>query len=33
MDPEYVTGKINSRILEFFLRQFCCLVFAPTQKS
>ena len=33
MDPEYVTGQINSRILELLLRQFCCLIFAPSQKS
>ena len=29
MDPEYVTGQINSRILERLLRKFCCLIFAP----
>ena len=33
MDPEYVTGQINSHILELLLRQFCCLIFAPSQKS
>ena len=33
MDPEYVTGKINSRILELLLRQFCRLIFAPSRKS
>ena len=33
MGPEYVTGKINCHILELFLRRFCCLVFAPSQKS
>ena len=33
MDPEYVTRQINSRILELLLRQFCCLIFAPSQKS
>ena len=33
MDPEYVTGQINSCILELLLRQFCCLIFAPSQKS
>ena len=33
MDPEYVTGKINSRILELLLRQFCRLIFPPSQKS
>ena len=32
MDPEYVTGQINSRILELLLRRFCCLIFAPSQK-
>ena len=33
MDPEYVTGQIKSRILELLLRQFCCLIFEPSQKS
>ena len=33
MDPDYVTEQINSRILELLLRQFCCLIFAPSQKS
>ena len=33
MDPEYVTGQSNSRILELVLRQFCCLIFAPSEKS
>ena len=33
MDPEYVTGQINSHILELLLRRFCCLIFAPSQKS
>ena len=33
MDPEYVIGQINSRILELLLRRFCCLIFAPSQKS
>ena len=33
MDPEYVTGQINSRILELLLRQFCRLIFAPSQQS
>ena len=33
MDPDYVTGQINSRILELLLRQFSCMVFAPSQKS
>ena len=30
MDPQYVTGQINSCILELLLRQFCCLIFAPS---
>ena len=33
MDPEYITEQINSRILELFLRRFCCLIFGPSQKS
>ena len=33
MDTEYITEQINSRILEHFLRRFCCLIFAPSQKS
>ena len=33
MYTEYVTDKINSRILELLLRRFCCLIFAPSQKS
>ena len=33
MGPEYVTGQINSRILEFLVRQFCYLVFVQSQKS
>ena len=33
MDPEYVTEQSNSRILELLLRQFCRLIFAPSQKS
>ena len=33
MDSEYVTGEINSRILELLLRQFCRLIFAPSRKS
>ena len=32
MDPEYVTGQINSRILELLLSRLCCLIFAPSQK-
>ena len=32
MDPEYVTGQINSCILELLLRQFC-LIFSPSRKS
>ena len=30
MDPEYVTGQINSCVLEPLLRRFCCLIFAPS---
>ena len=30
MDPAYVTGQINSYILEVLLRRFCCLIFAPS---
>ena len=30
MDPEYVTGQINSRILELLLRRFCRLIFKPS---
>ena len=33
MDPEYVTGQINGPIPELLLRRFCCLIFAPSQKS
>ena len=33
MDPEYVTGQINSRILKIFLIRFCCLIFALSQIS
>ena len=33
MDPEYVTGQINSHILELLLRRFCSLIFVPSQKS
>ena len=33
MDPEYVTGQINGHILELLLGWFCCLIFAPSQKS
>ena len=33
MDLEYVTGQINSHILEPLFRRFCCLIFAPSQKS
>ena len=32
MDPEYGTGQVNSRILEFLLRRFCYLIFAPSHK-
>ena len=31
MDPRYVTVQINVCILEFLLRQFCCLIFVPSQ--
>ena len=33
MDPEYVTGQINSRVLQLLLRQFYRLIFAPSRKS
>ena len=33
MDPEYVTGQINSRILKILLIRFCCLIFALSQIS
>ena len=33
MDPECVTGKINSCILQLLLRQFCCIIFSPPRKS
>ena len=33
MDPEYVTGQINSYILEPLLRLFILLIFAPSRKS
>ena len=29
MDPEYVTGQIDSFILELLLRRFCRVIFAP----
>ena len=32
-DPEYVTGQINSCILELLLRWFCHLIFAPPRKN
>ena len=32
-EPEYVAEQINSHILELLLRQFCCLIFAPSRKS
>ena len=32
MDSEYVTGQVSSDILELLLRQFCRLIFAPSQK-
>ena len=33
MGPEYITGEINSRILELLFRLFCRLIFAPSRKS
>ena len=33
MDPEYVTEKINSRILDLLLRRFCYMIFVPSRKS
>ena len=33
MDPEYVTGRINSRILELLLRRYCSLIIKPSRKS
>ena len=33
MGPEYITGEINSRILELLFRRFCRLIFAPSRKS
>ena len=33
MDIEYVTGQINSCILELLLRRFCRLIFAPSRES
>ena len=30
MDFEYVTGQINSRILELHLGGFCCMIFASS---
>ena len=33
MDPEYVNGQNNSRILELLLRRFSRLIFAPPWKS
>ena len=34
MGPEYVvTGQKNIRALEFLLRIFCRLIFAPSRKS
>ena len=32
MEPEYVTRKIISRILQLLFRRFCCLIFAPSWK-
>ena len=33
MGPKYVTGQINSRILELLLRRFGRSIFVPSQKS
>ena len=33
IDPEYVTGKIDSRILELLSRRFYRLIFASSPKS
>ena len=33
MDPEYVTGQIDSHTLELLLRRFCRLILAPSWKS
>ena len=33
MDPEYVTGRINSSVLELLLGQFYRFIFAPFRKS
>ena len=33
MDTEYINEQINNGILELFLRRFCCLIFASSQKS
>ena len=30
MDHEYVTGLINSHVLDL-LRKFCCLIFVPSE--
>ena len=32
MNPEHVTGQINSCILELLLRCFCRLILAPSRK-
>ena len=32
IDPQYVTGQINSHILELLLRQFFCLIFCTVSK-
>ena len=32
MDPEYLTGKTRSRILELLLKRFCRLIFASSRK-
>ena len=33
MDPKYVTGQINSHIVELRLTRFCRLILAPSRKS
>ena len=29
----YVSGQINSHVLELLVRRFCCLIFVPSRKS
>ena len=33
MDPEYIIGRINSRILELLLGRYCSLIIKPSRKS